>query len=334
MALVYECEVPDLNALFVRDPSPAIVIWQGRKALRLSGHGGCLLVVPGIDLPHGRVEVQIGADAAAYPGIVFHLLDSFNYELAYAQTQSRGKWDTLQYDPIFHGSNTWQLFHGHGSQKTAQVPLHKWFNLSLIFNEQHALLQLGQQDPLWIDRLVHPQQSGMVGLWTYLTAHFTNLRVWDVLPEFPARKGEPYPLPPPTGTIGEWCLDGFGRVTTEHTGILNLNRYLPVSTNEARLLRDFELPEDSALTFTVGFSDELTLQVDDQVVFNGENTWKDSPNWSDRGYVTLDQQVTLPLPKGRHRLVAILKSKEYFGFGLILRIDGDRYRLLPAQFSA
>ena len=91
---------------------------------------------------------------------------------------------------------------------------------------------------------------------------------------------------------------------------------------------------DGNLTFSLGFSDVLSLRVDEQVIFNDENLFHSSPHWAERGYVTMDQQVSIPLSQGRHRLVADLQAKEYFGFGLALKVEGAQFRLLPPQLYA
>ena len=95
MSVIYESEAPNPNELFIRDPKPEICDWQGSKALQLSGQGACLLVVPDLFLSEGWIEVDIGSDGAAYPGIVFRVLDSLNYELAYIQPHTSGQWDAF-----------------------------------------------------------------------------------------------------------------------------------------------------------------------------------------------------------------------------------------------
>ena len=122
MTLIYEHKTPHPGEFVLRDPAPEVVAWQGREALRLSGQGASLAIIPDLFLSQGRVEVDIGSEGAAYAGIVFRLSDTLNYELAYAQPHTSGKWDAIQYDPVFHGSNTWQLYHGPGAQQVAQVP--------------------------------------------------------------------------------------------------------------------------------------------------------------------------------------------------------------------
>lgn len=331
MSLIYDCDLPDPQTVYLRDPAWSIVEWAGRRALRLSGQGACLLVVPDLSLEYGRIEVDISSAGAAYPGLVFHLLDSLNYELAYAQPHTSGSWDSLQYDPVFHGSNTWQLYHGLAYQKTAELPLGAWFHLCLSFQAERAMIQVGDQEPLVISRLAQPQTRGLTGLWSYLPAYFANLRIWDDLPEFPDPKFLPLPAPVPAGTLTEWFLDGYGVVSTEPSGILNLNRYLPVSVTEARLTRSILMRSDAQLTFNLGFSDQLSLQMDDELIFSGQNTWHDTPRWSERGYVTPQHTVTQRLTRGAHLLSARLQASEAFGFGLSMSIAGDGWELAPAH---
>jgi hypothetical protein len=331
MTLVYESETPNPKEFYVRDPAPEVVTWQGREALRLSGQGASLAIIPDLSLPQGRIEVDIGSEGAAYPGIAFRVFDTHNYELAYAQPHTSGKWDALQYDPVFHGSNTWQLYHGPGAQQVAQVPPLTWFRLRVEFQDQQAVIQVGEQQPLFVSQLAHGYQTGLVGLWTYMPAHFSKLCIWDDLPglssiSFPASPEKPSP-----GTLTEWFLEGFGKVTCEPSGILNLNRYLPITAEQVRLVRWIEMLESGSLTFSIGFSDDLLLQIDDQVIFTGQNIYQSSPNWADRGYVSMGQQVSHPLSQGPHSITATLKAKEFFGFGMALGIEGGDYRLLPAH---
>jgi hypothetical protein len=331
MTLLYESETPNPKELYVRDPAAEVVTWQGRETLRLSGQGASLVLLPDLSLSQGRVEVDIGSEGAAYPGVVFRAFDTYNYELVYAQLHTSGKWDALQYDPVFHGSNTWQLYHGPGAQQVAQVPTPAWFRLRVEFQDQQALIQVGEQPPLFVSQLAHAHRTGLVGLWTYKPAHFSQLRVWDDLPDWSSMPFPDPPEKPAPGTVTEWFLEGFGKVTCEPSGILNLNRYLPITVEQVRLVRQIEMPESGNLTFSIGLSDELSLQIDDRIIFTGENIFHSSPNWANRGYVSMDKQVSRPLSQGLHTITATLKAKEFFGFGMALRIEGDKYRLLSAH---
>ena len=332
MAVVYENDLKDFSTLILRDPEPRIETWQGRKALRLSGQGPSLLIIPDLELSQGLIEIYIGTQGTAYPGIAFRIQDSLNYELAYPQPHTSGKWDAIQYDPVFHGSNTWQLYQGPGSQQVADVPLGDWFHFRVRFKEKFAAIQVGEQKPLFVKTLAHRHHSGLVGLWAYLPAYFSNLVVHD-------DPGEIVPEPygesknKGVGLVTEWFLEGYGKVFAEPSGILNLNRYLPATTSEVRLVRDFRIERNGDITIQVGFSDEVDLQIDGESVFSGENLYHNSPKWEERGYVSLDNKVSLPLNKGVHRLAAVLKSREFFGYGITLRVEGSSVQFLPAGFN-
>jgi len=115
MPLIYKSDVADAGQLSVSDPAAEMVTWQGRKALRLSGQTASLALVPSLALSQGRIEAEIGAEGAAYAGIAFRVADTLNYELACVQPHISRKRDTLQCDPVFHGSNIWQMDHGPGT---------------------------------------------------------------------------------------------------------------------------------------------------------------------------------------------------------------------------
>ncbi|MEE4193630.1 MAG: hypothetical protein V2J07_00380, partial [Anaerolineae bacterium] len=198
---------------------------------------------------------------------------------------------------------------------------------------RRALFQVGDQQPLMVNELAHPHQTGFVGLWTYLPAYFSNLRISDTVCDALISGKFEDKMQSVDGTITRWFLEGFGVVETESTGILNLNRYLPISVNEAKLRLKIEMPKDGRLVFHVVFSDVLTLQIDDIPLFQGENIFHNSPAWGERGYVSMTQRIDCALKKGIHTLTAVLQRTEYFGFGIMAAIEGDDYSLLPVQLS-
>jgi hypothetical protein len=333
MSIIYESEVPNPKELLIRDPKPEICNWQGRKALQLSGQGASLVIVPDLSLSQGWIEVDIGSDGAAYPGIAFRVLDGLNYELGYIQPHTSGQWDAMQYDPVFHGSNTWQLYYGLEAQKNVDVPVQTWHHFRIEFQNLRARLRVGEQEPLIINRLAHNHQSGLLGLWTYLPAYFSNLRIGDDLIEIGSSLDQEPNEELPSGMVIKWFLEGFGVVDTETNGVLNLNRYLPITEQEVKLIREIDVREAGDFVFKVGFSDQLKFQIDGEVVFTGENLFHASPKWEERGYVRPDHQIVHRLDKGMHRVTAILNAKEYFGFGIALNIEGAGYSLLPAHLS-
>jgi len=328
MTTLFEDPLTNLLNLDVHAAQAEIVSWQGREALRLEDS---VALVPARQTADASIEVLIGADGPAYPGVAFRVVDVANYELAYAVPHVSGEWDALQYDPVFHGSNTWQVYHGPSYQRATQVPTGRWFRLKVAFCGARAAVSVDGQRPLVVERLARPSTAGMVGLWTYRPAYFCDMHV-STCDGLDVSRGEK----PSTaeGTVVAWFVEGYGVVTCEPNGVTNLNRYLPASMGEVGLARRFEMPEEEAVTFEFGFSDALSLEVDGQVIFSGEHTFKGFTDRAARGYVEPGMaSVRQVLAPGTHNLAAVLGMSEGFGWGLTLAAHGAGLRWLPAELG-
>ncbi|MBU0493799.1 MAG: hypothetical protein KKB13_18280 [Chloroflexi bacterium] len=328
MSLLLEHPLTHLGDLEVRAAQADIVNWQGREALRLEDG---LVLFPSHPARDARIEVLIGTEGSAYPGLAFRVADTLNYELAYAVPHVSDQWDALQYDPVFHGSNTWQLYHGPSYQRAAPVPTGHWFRFRVDFCGDRAAVSVDEQPPLVVERLAHPAPAGPFGLWTFRPAYFCDLR---------ASTGDGLDVPrgvkpgAPEGTVEAWFVEGFGVATCELNGVLNLNRYLPAALGEVRLLRHFEMVEAGEVTLEFGFSDALSLELDGQVVYSGEHTFKGFADRAARGYAEPGMQsVQQVLSPGPHSLTAVLRAAEPFGWGLTLAAHGEGLRWLPAELG-
>jgi hypothetical protein len=135
----------------------------------------------------------------------------------------------------------------------------------------------------------------------------------------------------PAGVIDEWFVEGFGAIECGRKGTINLNRHLPVALGEVTLVRQFAMSTGGPVELKWGFSDELSLRLDDQVIFEGKQTWvRTGPDRAERGYVDVDQhRLQVVLDPGKHTLSARLKVTEYFGWGMILALLGEHVQLLP-----
>ena len=328
MATLLENPLTHLPDLEIRAAQAEIVTWQDREALRLEDG---LAIVPGHPTADASIEVLIGTDGPAYPGVAFRMADVLNFELAYAVPHVSGEWDALQYDPVFHGSNTWQVYHGPSYQRAAQVPTGRWFKLKVDYCGTRAAVSVDGQPPLIVERLAHPSTAGPFGLWTYRPAHFCDLRV-STCSELDIPKGE---TPGAAGgAVEAWFVEGYGLVTCEPNGVINLNRYLPASLGEVRLTRRFEMDQAGPVTFEFGFSDALSLELDGQVIFSGKHTFKGFADRAARGYVEPGMQsLRQVLAPGTHRIVAALKVSEGFGWGLALAAHGEGLRWLPVELG-
>lgn len=304
------------------------VTWQGREGLRLEDG---LALVPDCRLADASIEVLIGVEGPAYPGVAFRVTDILNYELAYAVPHVSGQWDALQYDPVFHGSNTWQVHHGPSYQGAAEVPTGRWFRLRVDFCGSRAAISVDGQAPLVVERLAHPATAGLCGLWTYRPAYFCDLRASPCDGQGIPRGEVPRAAP---GTVEAWFVEGYGVVACEPHGVLNLNRYLPASVGQVRLVRRFEIGAQGAVTFECGFSDALSLELDGQAILSGEHTFKGFADRVARGYAEAGRQsIRQMVAAGRHCLTAVLGVSEGFGWGLTLAAHGEGLYWLPAELG-
>jgi hypothetical protein len=317
-----------LDELEIRAAQAEIVTWQGREALRLEN--GLALAHEGA-VKDASIEVLIGTDGPAYPGVAFRVADVLNYELAYAVPHVSGEWDALQYDPVFHGSNTWQLYCGPGYQRAAQVPTGRWFRLKVNYCGDRAAVSVDGQSSLVVRKLARPIARWRFGLWTFRPAYFCDLRV-SACEGIEVASVEPISIA--EGVVDTWFIEGYGLVACEPNGALNLNRYLPVSMERARLVRRFEVSEEGEITFEFGFSDVLSLELDGEVIYQGENTFEGFTDRAARGYVELGMEsVRQVLASGSHCLAAELEVKEGFGWGLVLAARGEGLRWLPVELG-
>jgi hypothetical protein len=326
--LLYEDDLTDVGTLSVHATEAKVVEWKGRRALKLVDG---LALVPGLEVRDVSVEVFIGAEGNAYPGVAFRTADVANYELVYAVPHCSGLWDAVQYDPVFHGSNTWQLYHGPSYQQEAQVPTNEWFRLRVDAKGDRAMFSVGEQPPLVVGRLARGRRAGMVGIWTFKPAYFSQLKI-SPCRQLPEASWQP--PSGPDGAIDEWFVEGLGVMSCEPGGVLNVNRYLPASEGEVHLMRQFEVLSPGELELRMGFSDELSLELDGEVVFEGSNTFTGFADYEARGYAYVGQHaVRRTVSRGVHRLTARLKVTELFGWGLVVAVERQEVRWLPAALG-
>ncbi len=334
--LLYSESLADSSHMAIYAQKADAAHFAGRACLRVE-NGLLMLNEPSMtSVRSGRVEVDIAAEGPCFPGVAFRIADPENYEMVYSQPHSSGQWDALQYDPVFNGSNTWQIYHGEAFQKQAEVPMGKWYTFFVEFSGSRAKAGLLGQDPLLVEELATSRSTGGIGVWTYLPAHFANLRVYDLAFLDSVRITAEGPAAPTAsasqGIITDWLAQGYGVVTCEPHGILNLNRYFALSQREVVLTRKFSLDGETTVAMSFGLSDDLTLSVDGLALYATTKAFRPTAGRQGRGYIELGTcRMTRKLSAGIHNLEIKLKVTEPFGWGLVFTLAGEGLRLLPAS---
>jgi hypothetical protein len=278
-----------------------------------------LVTLPSLELAAGSIEVDIKAgEGSCYPGVVFRLLDTDNFELAYGVPQASGQPDAVQYDPVFNGSNTWQIYCGPSYQRSALVPREDWFTLRVDFQGRRAAVQVDDQAPLIVLPLAHGDAPGRVGLWTYGQAFFRDFRVSE------SRIGgflDGSPAAPTPGAVLQWELPGVGTLTAEANGVLNLNRYLRPSEEPVTVLHRLDLPTARDVELGLGFSDQLALRLNGEVIFQGQNEFSGFESLGTRGWIDPEREsVRCHLDAGANELAATVTMTEPFGWGMAVTV--------------
>jgi hypothetical protein len=311
---IFHHKLDSLEEFEVKARSCEITKIDGQSVLKLDG----MIVLSEHNISDACIKVEILAQESCYPGIAFRIADDKNYELAYAVPHVSGQIDAIQYDPIFNGSNTWQLHNGEPYQKTAEVPTGKWFTLRIEITGDRAVVWVDNQPPLIVEHLAHSQISGSIGLWSYQPVYFRNLKV-SAPKEIKGLKGKSAEAP--LGAILDWKLQDGKILKCEPNGILNLNRYMPPSNKTMKVSRDFHLSAPAKVEIGIGFSDTLKLFIDGEEIFQGENLFKGFNDIPSRGWVSPDyKNIKLQLNPGNHTIEAELQVKEAFGWGLLLTL--------------
>jgi len=298
----------------------------------------------GLDFQNGTIECDLYSPSdRAYLGIVFRITSLNNFEYIYFQPHTSGKWDAVQYDPIFNRSATWQLYNGIAYQAVAYIPTREWFHVKIHVVGDSATVYL-DNNPIQVMsvKLKHDYSSGNIGVCSYHPAYFANLKVTNLdtvlsfkpEPATASKKtyisnwliSEPYDnynfkIEKPF--LNESIVSKWQNINTEENYLMNLNRYFNLSETKntvlAKVIIISKKTQKKKLYF--GYSDKIRIYLNTENIFTGDNSFHESEKYEDRGYV-LDkhQMIELQLEKGENELILEISEKS-FGWGFISQLE-------------
>ena len=122
-----------------------------------------------IRFTNGIIEVDIATTerTRAYPGVLFRVQDPSNYERVYIRPHRSPFYsDALQYAPVFHGVDSWQLYNGPGKTCALDILPDQWNHLKIVVSGTRAeVFWNGNKRPdLTIGELAHGDIPGTLGL--------------------------------------------------------------------------------------------------------------------------------------------------------------------------
>ena len=119
----------------------------------------------------GVVEFELAPPSGAFAGIAFRMASSADYEIVYLRSGADGRWSAMQYQPVYEGESTWQLYHGDGYE--ADVPARTartadgWTRVRLVIAGQRADVYVGDDSSpaLRIRDLKRTRTRGPIAIW-------------------------------------------------------------------------------------------------------------------------------------------------------------------------
>lgn len=322
----------------------AKVVGYGPNTTTSISEGVGIAYLEGLEFENGVIECDLFSPTKrAFLGLAFRISKLNNFECIYFQPHTSGQWDAVQYDPIFNSSATWQLYNGKSYQAVADIPTKQWFHVKIevIGDTAKVYLNNSQNHTLAV-KLKHDAKIGSVGVYSYHPAIFKNLKFIKYHTSSNSEKlrksnnedksyisnwlvSDPYNNYSFTKDI-EYLnkkVDKWHSISAEENHLINLNRHFNVTktTNTvlAKVIIESNKKQNKKLNF--GYSDKIRIYLNSKKIFEGENTFKESENYEERGYVVDGHKIIdLPLNRGKNELVLEISEKK-FGWGFITRMS-------------
>lgn len=332
--------------------------YQGRKALRLDG-GAAIVKELEMRDGVIDVDVATPARRGFFGFQFRLANEGADGEWVYLRQHKTGLADAMQYTPILKTGANWQIYNGEGFTGAVEIPRDVWFHLRLEVQGAQAKLFVKDmsQPALVINDLKSDVQKGFVALHVLIgETYFSNfefretppakwqrnlpampantLTKWDISPAFDAlaRNLER----PPSAT--ERNEMKWQNVEAEAPGFVVLYRYLEAPHLRVTFANDFtkrlepqrgtkviyartviESDRDQVKKLEIGYSDEVSVFLDDQIVYRGRS----AQYFRDPGFLGIinpeNDALYLPLKKGRNELLLAV-SELGGGWGFICRL--------------
>lgn len=247
-----------------RQPSPAAPAWALERATLAANSAPTATSLrllrgiayrPDLSFEDGTIEFELEPPGGTFAGVAFRMANTADYEIVYFTRSEDGeRWKSIQYQPVFAGETTWQLYHEEPYYVFIPKEAGRALKVRLAIAANRADLFLND-DPMAVMRipdLKRDRAGGAIGFWSVAPDgaagnEIRNLRVapgrvpvvgepigdrvhalpsprqltrWRVSDRSPAPDGVQAPAVLPQGL----APDTWRTVTAEPTGLVNLTK--------------------------------------------------------------------------------------------------------------
>ena len=183
-----------------------------RDAIRVTNG---IAVLGGASIHDGTIDVDLPAPRALgsqFAGIAFRMASTADYEVVYFRAADDGlRWTDMQYQPVFEGETTWQLYSGDGYEATLPRPA----DVRTAGAIHVRLVIVGTRADVYVDSMATPilrirelkrePATGGIGVWAISPkgawAEFRGLTVSSDVAVAPSPRP---PIVTPRGQIMRW----------------------------------------------------------------------------------------------------------------------------------
>lgn len=336
--------------------------WSARGDWKLGEHLGrqavvmrnAVLDLEDVIFADGTIEFDVAvAGHRSFMGVAFRLQEGGSYEDFYLRPHQSGRFDALQYTPVWHNASAWQLYPEHNAR--FDIPRDEWLHVKLVIRDQRLEAYLGgsEKAALVVERLRGPEARGGLALRSFFPAAreapdffpnaFSNFRYtpdgsyrnvaleieaidsrvisrWALSQTFAGRSEAVEAYPTDLIAETEWT-----EIPSEPSGRTNLAipEGIPEGEDLGLKLARVVLTSDAdrRVKLNYGFSDRASIFLNGRLIFTGNNTYRSR---SERylGVMTLDNDaVYLDLEEGDNELLFAV-TEAFGGWGLTARL-GD-----------
>ena len=271
-------------------------------------------------------------------------------EVVYIRTHKSKAPDTIQYAPVFQGRSAWQIYHGKTGTASAYIPAEQWVHVKLKIHGQFVSIWVGDNvEPVVKNMpLSRTAKSGSITIRGNIprqsaASYSAYVRNIHITPTTPAITEDTLPIYENTQltqfsvsqvfaadksailNIPEAIIDkAWTTIPLQPDGKLEFLRWrsIPKGIRTWAVVADIQLNSEQAQAclLEVGFSDTLTLYLNNQALVYADASYRYSENRQEG--LLHDKQLTvfLPLKKGANQLRAIV-ADSFGGWGLLASLS-------------
>jgi hypothetical protein len=323
--------------------------FQGKESFFIK-QGAMLL--KDVELLDGIIEADISVGPQrGFPGFAFRYQDTLNFENFYIRPHQSGNPDATQYTPVFNGSAGWQLYHGEGYSKAFAYKFNEWHHLKIDLHGLQADIYIDDMEKplIKVTELKRDWKGGRIGIiGGGVPFRVANVQYTPKQGSAPVRPA--VPINGTGGIITKWQVSNavdmkmfnkqfqltndlknkirFTTQQSEPSGTINLANFTQAGdTNRTIIARfDLESASDQIIGMSFGFSDFVTVYVNDRAIFSGSDNFL-SRDYRYLGTIGFFDRIYLPLKKGNNEVWFVV-SENFGGWGVKAMIEEiDKIRL-------